>query len=87
MEKGLRESPFFVRVVSVNNKREDKSVPPFVVLRCDVPLLQRIDDGLYHLFDPWQEFEQERDVVFQPMVVVRFLTPLLCVAAFTAVVL
>jgi hypothetical protein len=31
--------------------------------------------------------EQERDVAFQPMVVAMFLTPLLCVAAFTVVVL
>lgn len=44
---------------------------------------------VYHYHDllPWQELEQERLVKFQPMVVVRFLTPLLCVAAFTAVVL
>ena len=41
----------------------------------------------YHDFLPWQEFEQERFVAFQLMVVVRFLTPLLCVAAFTAVLL
>jgi hypothetical protein len=41
----------------------------------------------YHVLLPWQEFEQERDVAFQPMVLVRFLTPLLCVAAFTVVVL
>jgi len=36
---------------------------------------------------PWQELEQEREVAFQPMVVVRFLTPLLCVAALNDVVL
>jgi hypothetical protein len=52
-----------------------------------VPLLQLIDDGLYHFCVPWQEFEQLRVVAFHPMVVVRFLTPLLCVAALTVVVL
>jgi hypothetical protein len=41
----------------------------------------------YQDFVPWQELEQERDVAFQPMVVVRFLTPLLCVAALNDVVL
>jgi hypothetical protein len=41
----------------------------------------------YQEWFPWQELEQERDVAFQPMVVVRFLTPLLCVAALNVVVL
>jgi hypothetical protein len=41
----------------------------------------------YQEWFPWQELEQERFVAFQPMVVVRFMTPLLCVAAFTVVVL
>jgi len=43
--------------------------------------------GAYQVFFPWQEFEQLRDVEFHPMVVTRFLTPLLCVAALTVVVL
>ena len=41
----------------------------------------------YQVFLPWQELEQELDVAFQPMVVVIFLTPLLCVAALNVVVL
>jgi len=41
----------------------------------------------YHDLLPWQEFEQDRFAVFQPMVVTKFTTPLLCVAAFTVVVL
>ena len=41
----------------------------------------------YQAWVPWQELAQERVVAFQPMVVVRFLTPLLCVAVFTVVVL
>ena len=67
-----------------------QSVPPFVVSHRDVRLFQLIGEDLhlaYQLFVPWQEFEQERDVAFQPMVVVRFLMPLLCVAVFTVVVL
>lgn len=43
--------------------------------------------AIYQFSLPWQELAQERDVAFQPMVVVRFLTPLLCVAEFTVVVL
>jgi hypothetical protein len=36
---------------------------------------------------PWQEFAQVRVVAFQPMVLTTFLTPLLWLTAFTAVVL
>lgn len=43
--------------------------------------------AIYQRSLPWQELAQERDVAFQPMVVVRFLTPLLCVAALNDVVL
>jgi hypothetical protein len=42
---------------------------------------------LYQDLLPWQELEHERLVVFQPIVVVRFTTPLACVAAFTVVAL
>jgi hypothetical protein len=41
----------------------------------------------YQAWVPWQELEQERVVAFQPIVVVRFMTPLLCVAALNVVVL
>ena len=41
----------------------------------------------YHDSLPWQEFEQERDDAFHPMVLTMFLTPLLCVAALKVVVL
>ena len=39
----------------------------------------------YQAFVPWQEFEQVRDVAFQPGVLAMFITPLACVAAFTVV--
>ncbi len=55
--------------------------PPFAFYR----LLRSV--ARYHRSVLWQELEQERVVAFQPMVVVRFLTPLLWVAAFTVVVL
>jgi len=42
---------------------------------------------IYQDLFPWQELEQERVVAFQPMVVARFLAPLLCVVALTVVVL
>lgn len=41
----------------------------------------------YHTLVPWQEFAQVRVVAFQPMVLTTFLTPLLWLTAFTAVVL
>jgi len=43
--------------------------------------------AIYQFSLPWQELAQEREDAFQPMVVVRFLTPLLCVAALNDVVL
>jgi hypothetical protein len=36
---------------------------------------------------PWHEFEQEREVAFQPMVVATFFTPSLWVAELTVVLL
>jgi|PlaIllAssembly_1097288.scaffolds.fasta_scaffold1305440_2 hypothetical protein len=38
-----------------------------------------------HDAGPWQEFEQLRLVAFQPMLEVRSVVPLLCVALFTVV--
>lgn len=40
---------------------------------------------VYQDFDPWQEFEQVREVAFQPGVAAMFVTPFMCVAAVTAV--
>jgi len=53
-----------------------------LVLHC-----QFTSPATYQRSLPWQELAQERDVEFQPMVVVRFLTPLLWVAALNDVVL
>jgi hypothetical protein len=46
-----------------------------------------LGDGPYQLLEPWQEFEQDRVVAFQPIVVVRFFTPFWCVAGLAVVVL
>jgi len=42
----------------------------------------------YQLSEPWQEFEEQVRVdAFQPVLLITFLVPLLCVAVFTVVLL
>jgi hypothetical protein len=44
-------------------------------------------DYYYHVSLLWQEFAHEREAEFQPVVEMRFFTPLLCVAVLNDVVL
>ena len=53
------------------------------LISAELPAYQPV----YHDLVPWQEFEQLRDVAFQPMVVTRLVTPFMCVVAVTAVLL
>jgi hypothetical protein len=64
---------------------ELKQVLPAVVLLKEA-VLPANQPG-YHVLVPWQEFEQLPDAAFQPGVVATLTTPLLCVAAFTVVLL
>ena len=60
-------------------------VLPPLLRRMEVPM--RGCAGCYHALVPWQEFEQVRVAVFHPLLPPTSLTPFMCVAAFTVVLL
>ena len=61
---------------------------PCEVLKTSQGLKNRLRKASYQLSEPWQEFEEQlRLDAFQPMLVTMFLTPLLCVAVLTVVLL